>query len=782
MTIRVLSFDYIGCLINDQSIDYSHDLIFLGDDLVNYFKGSSANSLPSYMMIGSLDQNPSPQALDSLKQLATDLTLKFDPLLLNDILENLPDGTTSHQLTQEIRPHKRELPPSKYSGLLASYAQIHKIAGLHREQPIQFELYTSHLFGRDSFFGSLMVFFEQHPEMIPDNVSLHFIKIPEVHDEYPSGINTEQVIRGTGPIDWNYRATVAEMAQITQNNPLKLPDVRCILPGENLHRKDPSITLQLKGSIKLIRSTDEALSAKSALLTEAMKRGMQATALNNEDGLLFNEAITHFSRIATPTDLWQFCIPENIDTCGQHEINNFFINLCGLTESANYNTLWIQRLESYLWITRHYKRLEALVNANKKLNQTMVSYLRSQGENLTQGGLFIQPVQRIPKLGLFVSDWLKLLGNGFLPENHPALTIVKGFDLKIRSLLQPVNQLVKLLELEEQQEQRQSSGFHSFLFGKKPRASVIDSASITRQFIERAALPIASTSNTTPSSSQQVTHDLPASEESEYRNQLLELESNLEHQVHRHESEDPVVLDVSNTNSPADLLDPEDKSEEYQPPTPLKSQVELASLNLNQLKSNLLNRIKSNHYPVQGGWFAGTPVVLEDGTSKRIPAHLSLILSQIRRFELRYDTSFATATHVIGIAMMARSQPHNRRHAGTSALYDGLLEIMNVDVSSSLRAIQTYLNGLPNSYWQTRIHLRPTTVTNLMTLLDNGDLDESEKLKQIMGLIYKAYLSNGRRFNLRSDNTETFYENVIRCLVFKQELDCDFESVASLNH
>ncbi|MFA6303814.1 MAG: hypothetical protein WC627_11890 [Legionella sp.] len=218
MTVRVLSFDFDGCLFNQAYIESSdkdvllHNRAFLAAikcDNVLYRKkivclGSNRQSFALDLLNYYAQYRYKGSCYPALRKIAVDLDAELDSFLIADIFGNLEAGV-SFSLGVQADPNDKHA-DCKFDMTKASilYAQMHKLAYENPKEPIVFEFFDD----KGEILGSLEFFYNKYPQLIPENVRLRL-------NHYAGKDLSKKVeIPGIGFIDSNYRQTVKDMVQI----------------------------------------------------------------------------------------------------------------------------------------------------------------------------------------------------------------------------------------------------------------------------------------------------------------------------------------------------------------------------------------------------------------------------------------------------------------------------------------------------------------------------------------------------------------------------------------
>ncbi|WP_131777838.1 hypothetical protein [Legionella fairfieldensis] len=135
MTIRVLSFDFDGCLFN---IDYLYseekDVIKSNEDFLTRIKQENLAFTKTYTLVGSNRQSKNSDMVNflhrgscfpAIKRISNFLGTTFDPFLLADVFGNLPSGTSyARAMAKNYREHKEWM--FDETKVTIMYAQMHK--------------------------------------------------------------------------------------------------------------------------------------------------------------------------------------------------------------------------------------------------------------------------------------------------------------------------------------------------------------------------------------------------------------------------------------------------------------------------------------------------------------------------------------------------------------------------------------------------------------------------------------------------------------------------------
>ncbi len=232
--IHVLSFDIDGCLFGSSFVFdsdpnksvISHNIKLLEhlkqskqpDDVTVVFIGSNRQSLHidngnrEIPYKGSLLYKGS--CFPRIQTVCEFLEVEFDPLLLADVYNDLPDGHSFAEAIRHIELHgDRCVDPLSCQDhahwifdktkLSILYVQLHKIASQYPDAVIDYDFYDD----RKDILAPLNDFFVQYSWMMPENVSMR------LYEYAGKDAKLFAEVKGNGIIDRNYRQTIKEMYQ-----------------------------------------------------------------------------------------------------------------------------------------------------------------------------------------------------------------------------------------------------------------------------------------------------------------------------------------------------------------------------------------------------------------------------------------------------------------------------------------------------------------------------------------------------------------------------------------
>ena len=224
MSIRVLSFDFDGCLFNINYIMArdNKDVIKYNEVLLKTISNDHHLYSKTITLVGSNRQSKTIDLCNSphkgscfpaIKTISTHLKAELDSFLLADIHGDLPDGTSFDRAIDQtyMGPHTDWWFDEHKVTIL--YAQMHRIATANPGEEIEFDFYDD----RSDILLTLAEFYKAHPSLIPANVTLC---LHQYAGQAPQHIHS---IQGTGMIDGNYKETVKEMWAIARKG-AKIPD------------------------------------------------------------------------------------------------------------------------------------------------------------------------------------------------------------------------------------------------------------------------------------------------------------------------------------------------------------------------------------------------------------------------------------------------------------------------------------------------------------------------------------------------------------------------------
>lgn len=214
MPLRILSFDYDGCLAKKFQ-----DVLEWNESLLSSIKEKNSLYTKTVVLVGSnrqafetdlagIERLQNGSCFLEIPKVSDYLGAEFDPLLLPDIFNEVEDGTT---FKQGVAKHTEGCPSYKYlpyvfdeSKMMLIYAQIHHIANKNLGEDIEYNFYDD----VDEILKILENFFKSHPELIPSNVTINLHKYDDTRT--PTHRCT---LKGTGQPDIFYKENVKIMAE-----------------------------------------------------------------------------------------------------------------------------------------------------------------------------------------------------------------------------------------------------------------------------------------------------------------------------------------------------------------------------------------------------------------------------------------------------------------------------------------------------------------------------------------------------------------------------------------
>jgi hypothetical protein len=191
------------------------------------FVGSNRQSVPDDFSNSHADERGS--CFPAIAAVSKELDAVLDELLLSDIYNDLPDGTSFKWAMDHTNANNKDYNLTDLtlikgspnwihdeSKLTLIYAQIHKVASEHPNDTIHFNFFDD----REDLLDNLHTYFSKYPELIPSNVTLKLKQYRGPVDSFDKPI--EPLVRDYPFIqgsriscDANYRQTVKDMAAVT---------------------------------------------------------------------------------------------------------------------------------------------------------------------------------------------------------------------------------------------------------------------------------------------------------------------------------------------------------------------------------------------------------------------------------------------------------------------------------------------------------------------------------------------------------------------------------------
>lgn len=247
LKIRVLSFDFDGCLFHEGYCQSEiKDVVALNQDLLDSIKTSKQPDEMYIVFVGSARQsrqtdkanhltrhNPPIQVgscYPAIERVSEYLDARLDPFLLADVYSGNPSGHEFRVAQEKHIPSATERQKTEIgnvrtldrgwafdlSKLSIVYAQIHKIASEYPNAFIQYDFYDD----REDILSNLSRYLRFFSPMLPYRVSLNFHQYSGVLKK-----NSHLSAIGTGVIDGFYRKTLMRMLELARENSTEKPGV-----------------------------------------------------------------------------------------------------------------------------------------------------------------------------------------------------------------------------------------------------------------------------------------------------------------------------------------------------------------------------------------------------------------------------------------------------------------------------------------------------------------------------------------------------------------------------
>ena len=228
MAIRILSFDFDGCLYNKHfRCSAEKDVIASNLSFLESLKKDNSLYEKNIGIIGSNRQSKRADdanlsstrgsCFPQIKKVTHFLEIDFNPFLLADIYGELPHGVSfANAINPEYPPDDHKDWMFDLSKVTVLYAQMHKFAKEHYDKEIIFDFFDDKgLKEEKNILEWLQDFYTQYPQMIPPNVTLR------LHHYRGGPLTTLAVLKGNleSFIDKNYEQTVKDMARIVKKVP-----------------------------------------------------------------------------------------------------------------------------------------------------------------------------------------------------------------------------------------------------------------------------------------------------------------------------------------------------------------------------------------------------------------------------------------------------------------------------------------------------------------------------------------------------------------------------------
>lgn len=300
MTIRVLSFDFDGCLFNNHYLtSQEKDVLNSNAAFLDKIKQENLTFTKAYTFIGSNRQSRYIDSINSKKtssgscfpaieKVSNFLGTTLDPFILADIYGDAPDGTSFAQAINNDYKGAHNTWMFDESKVTPLYAQIHKIANANPSEEIIFDFYDDkgNSIIKKQMLDKLDDFFNKTPNLIPANVTL---RLNHYAGEDLTKIAT---IKGTGFIDVNYRKTVKDLAQqaVTESN-----DGKKLALVVYDHAKPELLQNRIALSAKIISDNAKFTAALNAIEKKAKVLNEDGDKLYNKDASMNAQSDAYYS-------------------------------------------------------------------------------------------------------------------------------------------------------------------------------------------------------------------------------------------------------------------------------------------------------------------------------------------------------------------------------------------------------------------------------------------------------------------------------------------------------
>ncbi|MBA2657207.1 MAG: hypothetical protein H0U70_09560 [Tatlockia sp.] len=507
MSIRVLSFDFDGCLFHSEYIKSTNkDVIVHNSDFLAQIAQENLNFSKVYTMVGSTRQSHQIDLTNSkignkgscypaIKQINEHLKTELDDFLLADIFGGLPEGSS----------FKKAMDPN-YTGsysdwlydetkFLILYAQMHKMASKHPEEMISFDFYDDRSLNpneKPNVLMNLKKYFSQYPELIPSNVSLNL--------NHYEGKNTTllEQIKGQGFIDETYGETVKEIARLTQvrgktdgiHTPLSTTDYVTpnMLNSRNAliiqSSEQKAAFLYLKRNLNELKTGENKLSTQAEIVVDALEV-INSSNFTEDEVELLTKAKQNFGVIAANKKVWDSVIPEDIEQKNLREVTAILKQIELNLGHPEHNENIYFRIKSCAWVTYNYTALRKLINKDAFNATAIENFLRKKGEPLAIDGYLSTPFQRLPRLGIHCGDWIKAL-NSF-PDTINGKIVATTIARKFKRVLRYVDAQTAVVD--ENLKKGDSKSLATLFFeiiGRKVEKPVFESEEVFEQKLREA--------------------------------------------------------------------------------------------------------------------------------------------------------------------------------------------------------------------------------------------------------------------------------------------------------
>lgn len=199
------------------------------------------------------------------------------------------------------------------------------------------------------------------------------------------------------------------------------------------------------------KSSEEALSKSAGLVVGILKKLIQSRyidLLEPHEIELLEMAIGHFDKLNLTTPF--SCIHKDLGTDPETILKTFEL----LDEEINQDqgALFLARINTCFWTTVFLTDLRTVLQKILAFEGCLGLFTKEEFGTYPLGdisSLIVKPMQRMPRLAMFSTDWQNDLTKLSL-ENSPALTAVNNLDEKFKKVSQNMNRTIGFMEKKQE--------------------------------------------------------------------------------------------------------------------------------------------------------------------------------------------------------------------------------------------------------------------------------------------------------------------------------------------
>ncbi len=199
-----------------------------------------------------------------------------------------------------------------------------------------------------------------------------------------------------------------------------------------------------------------------------------------------------------------------------------------------------------------------------------------------------------------------------------------------------------------------------------------------------------------------------------------------------------------------------------------KISIEQAKINLSKLQTTIFSN------PIKLNFFDEKYRVGLENTSIHVPVYLKNMLDEIQHVvngmkHIANESKIQillkkTLANIMKIASTAY------QHDANQIIYKNIFNLLDINVSKSLTNLKKHIESQSKEDWQTLVDDRPTTVNTIYNIVLNNQMNDNEKLFNIIQTAWKAEQGYNPLLDFyKSIPARHFYVNITDYLIINQE-------------